>query len=118
MPSARFERRCVGQRHAHARGLRGAGDQRLDVVEIVGDQQAGERQVGERRFAGPGAQQAGDAAVFEARAVGRHDVIHAAQDDGDVRRLLACAERAQVAEIAQVAVDPLHGRQRLARHAA
>ena len=85
-----LQRGRVGQRHARAHGLRGAGDQRLDVVEIVGDQQAGERQVGERRVAGPGAQHAGDAAVLEPRAVSRHDVIHAAQDHRDVRSLFAC----------------------------
>ena len=109
-----LQRGGVGQRHARAHGLRRAGDQRLDVVEVVGDQQAGERQVGERRVAGPGAQHAGDAAVFEPGAVGRHDVIDAAQDDRDVGRLLVAAERAQVAEVTQVAVDPLHGLQRLA----
>ena len=84
-----------------------AGDQRLDVIEVVGDQQAGERQVGERRIAGPGAQHARDAAVLEPRAVGRHDVIHAAHDDRDVRCLFAAAERAQVAEVTKITVDPL-----------
>src|SRR5688572_196047 len=43
-----------------------------------------------------------------AGAAGRDDVIDAALDDGDVRRLLIAAERAQVAEISKVTVYPLH----------
>ncbi len=72
-----FDLRRIWQRHANARGMRAERDQRLDIVEIVGDQNAGERQIGERRFGRPLAQHAGKTAVFEAGAIGRHDVVDA-----------------------------------------
>ena len=52
--------------------------------------------------------------MLEAGAVRRHDVIDAAQDDGDVLLHLA-AERAQVAEITKIAADVLNRGKRLAR---
>ena len=104
----------VGQRHADARDARMESDLRVQVVEVVGDQNARERQIGERRFGRPVAKHACETAVFEAGPIGGHDVIDTSQDDRDVFFHFA-AERTQVAEIAQVAADPLQRGLRLAR---
>jgi hypothetical protein len=95
--------------------VRGRRDERLDVVEVVRDEQARERQVRERGFTGPGAQLTRDAAVLETGAVGGDDLIEVAQDHRDVRCFLFRSDRAQVAEVPQVAAYPLDRGQRLAR---
>jgi hypothetical protein len=106
---------CRGrQRHLDARRARIERDRRMQVIEVVGDQQADERQVAERRFAGPVAQQAGDAAELVAPAAGGgNDLVGAAQQAGNVRRL-TLAQGAQVGDVAQIGTDQLDRRQRLA----
>ncbi len=80
----------------------------MQVVEIVGDDQADEGQVTERRFAGPVAQQARHPAQLIAPAAGRRqDIVGIAQHAGDMHRLLLLAERPQVSAVAQEAAHQL-----------
>ena len=97
----------IGQRHAHARDTRMGRDQRMQVIEIVGDQETRERQIGERRLGGPVAHQAGQAGGLElALTVGRQDLVGAAHDAGDVFGLVA-AHRTQVRAKTQITRNQL-----------
>lgn len=104
------------QRQLHALDPRIVGHQRMQVVQVVGDQQADEGQLGEGGFAGPVADQAGEAGGLEvAGAIGRQELVGAAHKHRDGLGL-ATAQRAQVAAVAQIAADQLDRRARVMAH--
>ncbi|MNF65633.1 hypothetical protein D3C84_474000 [compost metagenome] len=103
----------IRQRHLHPVDARVIGHQRMQVIEVVGEQQAGEGHVGEWRLGGPVAHQAGQAGAGEiALAAGRQHQLGAAQDH---RHMFAVAatQRLQVGAVTQVAADQLDRRARL-----
>src|SRR5688572_6874535 len=75
-----FQSGSVRQRYAHSRRMRVVRNEWFEIVEIVRNQYARERQVAERRLRRPIAQDAREAAMLIARAIGGEDVIDAAYD--------------------------------------